>query len=228
MQAEESPHPALHPNRIARLNQFTLYFAIFAIVIMCISLSTGFYAATRPTPLPTPTETAVPTKTPLPTPTKTEPPSVRATDAAPKAAYLPGLTPHDVTQTFMGFMFQCGEPERTDAGLLQWTCTQETSYATSQVFILSRTEETVDQVTAVIKIEQASGRTEEAGRFLGQAAALGYTASEPKQATNWVRRKVPGVQAGDEPLQAVFGDVQFTLSRSDIQWMLQIGELPPE
>ncbi len=228
MQEKESNRPARWSIQPSRLNQLVRILAIFAIAMMCISLSAGYYAATRPTPIPTPTETVVPTDTPIPTPTKTEPPRVRATDSFPKAVYLPGLSPDDVIKIFMGYMFQCQDPVKTDAGLYEWTCSQESSYANSRVRVLSRTSETVDQVIATVKATEGAARSEEIGRFLGQAAGLNYNGAEPRQATDWVRRKVLGLKAGDEPLLAVFGDVQFTLEHQAEGWSLTLGELPSE
>ncbi len=228
MQESENERPARRTIQPARLNQIVLILAVFTIAMMCISLGAGYYAATRPTPIPTPTETVFPTKTPIPTPTKTEPPRVRATDVIPPAAYLPGLAPDDVVKTFMGYMFQCSDTGQTEAGARQWTCRQISSYATSEVRIISRSGETVDEVIATIKITEGAARSEEIGRFLSEAAALNYEGAAPRQAADWVKRKVPGLQAGDEPLQAVFGDVQFTLEHTAQGWSLTLGQLPQE
>jgi len=226
-----SQDPEAQARKVVRLNRIMLALAIFAIVVMFISLSAGYYAVTRPTPSPTPTETATPTSTIaptstlVPTPTKTEPPSARSAGAQPKDVYLPGLTPGAVVQAYTIRLYQCSDPRLNEAGLYEWICTQGSSYATNEVHILSRGEDTVDQVVATFKTAEDSSRTDEIEHFLGEAAGLQYTGSTPSQATDWVRRKVPGLQAGEQPLRAVFGDVLFVLSCSGQDWSLTVGEL---
>ncbi len=229
-----NPDPEAQARKVVRLNRIMLALAIFAIVMMCIALSASYYVVTRPTPTPTPTETAtptstiVPTSTLAPTPTKTEPPSARSAGAQPKDAYLPGLTPGAVVQAYIIRLYQCSDPVLNEAGLYEWICTQDSSYGTNEVHILSRGEETVDQVVATFKTAEDSRLTEEIGHFLGEAAGLQYTGSAPGQATDWVRSKVSSLQAGEQPLQAVFGDVYFVLSCSGEDWTLTVGELPDD
>ncbi len=227
MQAEESSRPEGSPKKAVLFNRIALILAIFTIFVMCFSLSVGYYVATRPIASPTPTETAVITQTAVPVPTKTEPPSARITDPAPKAAYLPGLNPKDLVQTYQRKMYHCDQPTLTAAGLHQWTCTQNTSYSSTKVQFLSRTEETIDQIAATIQVTTPGGHSGEAANFFSQTVQLEYTAAVPTQASDWVRRKVTSLKPGDE-LHGVFGDVLFTLSRTSVDWTLTIGELPSE
>lgn len=220
MQAENNPRPA------GRLDRWVQFLAILAVVILCLSFGTSYYTATRPTLAPTLTLTPIPSPTLPPTATPTAPPSARPTGAAPKPAYLPGLTPDEVNKKFLSYMFQCGQPQTTAAGLYQWTCRLESSYATSEVRTFSRTPETVDQVVADIRMDRRQN-IEEVSRFLTQVAELPYAGSEPDAAVAWVKYKLPDMQPGDEPLQAVFGDTLFRLYRTaEGDWVLELGELP--
>jgi hypothetical protein len=198
--------------------------SIAAIFIMLFSLSAGAYVSALPTVEPTATETPIPSPTVSPTPTRTPPPTARLTPG-PREVFIPGLDADALRNQFRANLFICSEAELTEAGLYQWTCTQGTESITVEMTVLSRTPDTVDQVTMVIS-QPNNPFLGSALRYFRMLAQMRYEGAEPRSAEDWLTNMLPRVASDDQFERAVFGEVLFVLNGTPRQWTFEMGELP--
>jgi hypothetical protein len=198
--------------------------SVIAIFVMLFSFGAGYYVSSLPTPVPTPTETRTPVPTTTPVPTRTPPPTVRQTPGILEV-YIPGVEPDALRTKFQANMFTCSSIEIGASGYYEWSCVQESTSIRSELWVYSRTPDTVDKITAVVT-QPENPFLGSALRFFRLVVETRYEGAEPSSAQDWLTITLPTVASVEEFKQAVFGEVLFVLSGTPQQWTLEMGELP--
>lgn len=149
-------------------------------------------------------------------------PNVRPASAS---GYIPGITPAELKQALNAQDFDCGGAGTTEKGYFLSKCTRTEGSVGYEVYILGRTEQTVDLIDANINQPDAA-ETPAAAQFLCSVSGLPYGENPREDVCEWIEASLPKLETEGQSEHQTFGKIPYMLYGTAQASSLEIGRLP--